>query len=197
MKKRLFIAIGASSIFKEAEVYVKKLKVNFSKKEIEIQWSPIDNWHITLVFLGSTDGEVIPGLKEGLKAACEKIASFKLKLSDFNAFPEKRDARVVWIGVQKSQNLLNLQSAVETACQKLGFTFEDREYKPHMTLGRLRNHRNVTDAMSPVERKSVGVLQVEKVILFESVGGPPFPRYSPIEVFKLQTEGPDTDSEIL
>jgi 2'-5' RNA ligase len=186
LKKRLFIALGASEIYKSAEPYIKKLKVNFGQKEISVQWAPEDNWHITLVFLGETEEDRIPALKDSISKVCQNSESFKLHISDFGGFPDVHQARVVWLGVQRSQSLLNLQSYIEAEITGLGFKEEGRDYWPHLTVGRLRNKKNIVDAISPVVRKNVGDLYVSEVRLYESTMVQAFPRYEVLEKFSLK-----------
>jgi RNA 2',3'-cyclic 3'-phosphodiesterase len=185
LKKRLFIALGASDIYKEALPYIKKLKTNFGQKEISVQWVPEDNWHITLVFLGETSVELIPKIKERLLSVCHKSQTFKLHISDFGGFPDTQGARVVWLGVQRSQALLNLQTEIETELSKFGLMPEAREYWPHLTVGRLRNKKSIVDAISPVVRKKVGDLYVDEVRLYESTLAQPYPKYEILEKFSL------------
>lgn len=185
MKKRLFIALGASEIYKEALPYIKKLKTNFGQKEISVQWAPEDNWHITLVFLGDTAVEKIPQIKELVREVCQNSSSFKLHISDFGGFPDTHAARVVWLGVQRSQALLDLQSQLESRISEVGFQTESRDYWPHLTVGRLRNKKNITDAISPVVRKNIGNIYIKEVRLYESTLAQPYPRYEILEKFSL------------
>lgn len=185
MKKRLFIALGASEIADEAQVYIKKLRINFKDRDIDILWTPIDNWHITLLFLGETSSGKITEIVQRVKQVCAASPVFKLKIADFSAFPDVHEARVVWMGVQRSQALLDLQSALEIALASLGFAPEDRDYWPHLTVGRLRNHKNIVDALSPVVRKKVGSLKVTEVRLYESTLSAPYPKYDVLEKFEL------------
>ncbi len=185
MKKRLFVALGASDIYKKALPYIKKLKTNFGQKEISVQWVPEDNWHITLVFLGETSVDIIPQLKEHLLNVCRKSQTFKLHISDFGGFPDSQAARVVWLGVQRSQALLNLQTEIEAETAKLGFSPESRDYWPHLTVGRLRNKKSIVDAISPVVRKNIGDLYINEVRLYESTLAQPYPKYEILEKFSL------------
>jgi 2'-5' RNA ligase len=189
MKKRLFIALGASEIYKDAQPYLKKLKINFNEKEVPVQWVPEENWHITLVFMGDTAVEEIPKIKEALEKVCQKAQSFKLHISDFGGFPDTHQARVVWAGVQRSQALLNMQSAIEAELNSVGFKVtEDQDYWPHLTIGRLRNKKNIVDSLSPVVRKQIGNLYVTEVRLYESTLAQPYPKYNVLETFSLSSE---------
>ncbi len=195
MKKRLFIALGASEVAEAAQVYLKKLRINFKDREIDVLWTPVDNWHITLHFLGETSAGKITEIIQRLKKVCETSPPFKLKISDFGAFPDPHEARVVWMGVQRSQALLDLQSAIENSLAEMGFAPEDKDYWPHLTVGRLRNHKNIVDALSPVVRKKVGSLLVSNVRLYESTLSAPYSRYEVLE--KIQLSGAKPDAEAL
>ncbi|HUN45346.1 MAG TPA: RNA 2',3'-cyclic phosphodiesterase, partial [Stellaceae bacterium] len=45
---------------------------------------------------------------------------------------------MLWVGVEKSQALLQLQGKVENALQRAGIPPEGRRYSPHVSLARLR-----------------------------------------------------------
>ena len=195
MKKRLFIALGASEIAEEAQVYLKKLRINFKDRDIDILWTPHDNWHITLHFLGETSAGKIPEIIQRLQKVCETSVPFKLKISDFGAFPDPHEARVVWMGVQRSQALLDLQSSIENSLSQMGFAPEDRDYWPHLTIGRLRNHKNIVDALSPVVRKKVGAFSVTDIRLYESTLSAPYSRYEVLEKFQLSGANPEVEEQ--
>lgn len=186
MSKRLFVAVAADSLYSAALPYVKKLKTSFGQKDIDVQWAPQENWHITLMFLGEIQAPQISAIAEALQTVSAQTPAFKLKIHDFGAFPDPHKARVIWMGVQRSQALLNLQSSVELSLRELGFSVDDREYWPHLTIGRLRNHRHVVDALSPVVRKDIGKLQVTELVLYESFLGGPYPKYKALQKFVFQ-----------
>lgn len=193
MKKRLFIALGASEVADQAQVYLKKLRINFKDREMDVLWTPPDNWHITLHFLGETSAGKIPEIIQRLQKVCEVSPPFKLKIADFGAFPSPQEARVVWMGVQRSQALLDLQSSIENSLSEMGFAPEDRDYWPHLTIGRLRNHKNIVDALSPVVRKKVGAFQVADIRLYESTLSAPYARYEVLEKFQLSGVNPEAE----
>lgn len=171
---RLFVGIAADHLPLPEDTF-KKLKINLSRLEFKLV--PKTNLHITLNFLGEISEDLLPQIQKELSELCTNHEAFELKLSDLDAFPEIRKGRNIWIGVQNSIALRNLQSECEQRIRKLGITLEEREFKPHMTVARTRNHQNLKDPLSPYHGHKFGILKVDSVVLYESVLGGAFPVY--------------------
>jgi 2'-5' RNA ligase len=95
------------------------------------RWSPRDNLHITLRFMGEVDGH----LETDIEAALGEIsaAPFDLSLAGAGFFGHDKP-HAAWLGVAPNVGLLALQKWVECACRQAGLTPEDRVYTPHVTL---------------------------------------------------------------
>lgn len=185
MKKRLFVAIRCDQgIEKEILPIMKKLKINADQHELDIRWTPPENFHVTLLFLGETSVENIPALEAKIREVCEQHAPLSLKISGLGAFPDDFSSRVIWLGVQNSRALRGLQQDLHTAI----FKQEGAGYEPHLTLGRLRNPHKTRDLLSPFVRKSIGKVNVTEVVLYESLLKQPFPIYRPLVSFPLSAE---------
>lgn len=181
--KRLFIGVGFSeALAKELEPWMKKLKRLGDEKELQIKWSPAENYHVTLVFLGGTPVSVLPALQEKIAAVVAKHSSFSLKLDGISAFPELEKGRVVYLDVQRSQKILDLQGDLEAALGRP----DERGFSPHLTLGRLRNTANCRDFLSPVRNANLGKKMVTSVSLFESIQTGPFSIYKVLQKFDLK-----------
>lgn len=86
--KRLFIGLAFSSQFAtDLEPWIRKIKKTDDHKETNLNWTPKDNFHVTLLFLGDTDDEKIPSLIANMQPIAEKHASFKLKIRGIGGFP--------------------------------------------------------------------------------------------------------------
>ena len=184
--KRLFIGVQISPTLQTdlKQVYT-KLKQMAQAREYNIRWSPEENWHITLQFLGNTEEALIPKISDALDEVARNYQSFTVRASGVGGFPEERHARVIYAGVSKTQDLLNLQSSIEEATQHLGFTPEDRDYSPHITLGRLRSAGSISDLISPFVRKKFEDFQLTELTLYESTLRGTFPHYEPIHRAQL------------
>ena len=104
-----------------------------------VRWTPPENLHLTLRFLGDTPEEQLPPLADALDAVAAGAASFELELGAAGAFPEARNARVLWVGLDDAdRRLRRLRNQVEAAVRGLGWKREGRRFQPHLTLARLR-----------------------------------------------------------
>ncbi|MBC7282430.1 RNA 2',3'-cyclic phosphodiesterase [Hoeflea sp.] len=102
------------------------------------RWIDVENYHITLRFIGDIDG---PAADE-LISAFDRIdrSSFSLTLSGMGSFGSKKP-HSIWAGVSPSPELKALQAEIERICQRLGFGPDPRRFSPHVSLARLRNAR--------------------------------------------------------
>lgn len=93
--------------------------------------SRVDQWHVTLAFLGEVDDPA--GLYAGLRAAAAASPPLELQLAGGGAFS---GARVVWAGVGgDSDGMAALAAAVQSACRDAGIVLEQRRFRPHLTVG--------------------------------------------------------------
>ena len=182
--KRLFVGLSfEEKLGRDLEPWVKKLKKTADQKDMTLKWVPQENYHMTLVFLGDTDEAKIPELSRQIDDIANTHAGFDLKLRGLDAFPEIMSARVIYLGAQKSQALLDLQAQVEGVIQ--GEAKEDRGYVPHLTLARLRNPKSCRDLLSPFQHVDMGRREVRELHLYESLQAGPFPVYKKLHSAKL------------
>ena len=191
MKKRLFIGfpIQLNASLMHA---LKRTRIDADRKEMEFHWTPKENLHVTLNFLGETDVERLVDLEQLLEAATQTLAPCKTSLRGMGAFPDEHHMRVLWVGVRKSRALASLQNELGHRLEEAGFPNEDREYLPHLTIGRLRKSRTAVDLISPFVRTSFDDLHVRSVILYESVLQNAYPVYKKLSSFELR--GVDDES---
>lgn len=101
------------------------------------RWLPAENLHLTLRFIGETDGHAF----HDIAAALQDIdaAAFDLRLAGVGHFGDKRRVRVLWAGVEANDSLRALQQRIEIALVRAGLPPEGRKFHPHVTLARLRD----------------------------------------------------------
>ncbi len=149
--------------------------------------SPPDNWHITVRFLGSVDELTVDRLMAGLDEARTTEPGWpdgppSITLNGIGAFPRAERATVLWVGVE-SESLIGLAGAVEELVTAIGVEPEERPYRPHLTLSRVRPPLDLADLVAV----DWGRLRftADRLTLFESKHGPDGVRYQPIEWFEL------------
>lgn len=148
---RTFIAIEIPDEIKQRMADVQRLIRNAGG--VDASWPRPEGMHLTLKFLGEVPEAQIPDIKEALTAAAQGMSGFRLELGDAGAFPNARNARVIWIGVSGDLDDLNrLQAGVEDAMARLGMERENRAFTPHLTLGRIKYIRSKESWLGALER---------------------------------------------
>ena len=110
----------------------------------DVRWAAISSIHLTLKFLGETNPENLPEFAKSIESAVKTQAGFELRLHGLGCFPNQRNPRVLWCGIDgETERLSELYQKVETACASSGFAPENRDFHPHLTLGRVKGKRNL------------------------------------------------------
>lgn len=99
------------------------------------RWSPIENLHLTLRFIGEVSEAVARDIDDVLADIREPPFSLSLKgVGEFG----RKEGRTLWAGVSNGDALQHLAAKIESALQRMGQPAETRKYSPHVTLARLR-----------------------------------------------------------
>lgn len=111
-----------------------------------VKWVHPNSIHLTLKFLGDVSIHKIDTLKEHLARAAHDQQAFTLATAACGCFPNAQRPRVVWVGLKGDLRALHkVRDAVETYITPLGFPTEDRPFRPHLTLGRVRQDARQQD----------------------------------------------------
>jgi 2'-5' RNA ligase len=140
------------------------------------RWIDVENYHLTLRFIGDVEGHVADEIANGLDRV--RRQSFQLQLAGVGAFGSKKP-HAVWAGVAPSPELTALQAEIERICQRLGVPADPRKFMPHVTLARLRNGApaDVARYLSARGNFSTAPFKVGRFVLMssrDSVGGGPY-----------------------
>ncbi|MCA0275047.1 MAG: RNA 2',3'-cyclic phosphodiesterase [Proteobacteria bacterium] len=140
------------------------------------RWIDVENYHLTLRFIGDVEGHVADEIVEALDRVDRP--SFSLTLSGVGAFGQKKP-HAVWAGVTPSPELNALQAEIERICKRLGVPSDPRKFTPHVTLARLRNTSPLDVAHYLSARGNFATLpfRVGRFVLMssrDSVGGGPY-----------------------
>ena len=128
---------------------------------------PVENWHITLRFIGSATEVEQERILQGLDEVA-KGPAFPVELGGLGAFPKPSKAGVVWLGVQLGAGrLADLAALCEQAVVDAGLPQEDRPFHGHLTLSRARPPVDVRQTIGEVE--VTARFEVNAVTLFRSI----------------------------
>jgi len=134
---RLFVAIELPRKLKRTFA---DLAGSFRPREHErVRWIEQEAMHLTLKFLGDTPIEDVEAIKTSLARVASSSGKFTIKIGRTGCFPSFRDPRICWVGLAgELRRLEQLQGRVEGNMVNLGFKPEDREFRPHVTIGRTK-----------------------------------------------------------
>lgn len=183
--RRIFIAIKVEAGEPLLNI-ISSLKSGLIKDTIK--WTSIDNIHITLVFLGDTEDDMIENVRLMLKEKCKGSGKFDLYLKGCGIFRSINDPRIIWTGVETSDSLVTLNESVQTGLRELGIRLEGRPYNPHLTIGRIKHLNDITLLKSLVDRYrnfEIQIVNVNEIILYESILLQSGPIYKPLEKISL------------
>lgn len=148
----------------------------------KVTWVASERAHLTLRFIGEVDDEqgarIMAALREPLA-----ISRFAVAWGSLGAFPARGSPRVLWIGVvEGGETLMQAESEVSRRLAALGIPAEDRAYRPHLTLARVRDAAGIRGAplFEGLEPR-IGETRVDAITLFQSTLSPKGPTYTTLQ----------------
>lgn len=151
-----------------------------------VRWVSPQNIHLTLKFLGNVSPANLNSLTGVLGTEAKRHKSLQITVGELGAFPNRLRPRVVWVGVAAPAALTELQHGVDRETSRLGYPNEDREFSPHLTLGRVSQHatpqevKSIAEALSAVQVGQLAVVTVQHIQLFRSDLQPGGAVYTPL-----------------
>ncbi len=142
---RLFIAfpLEQSVTSRLAEIVA-----DFRKLGGPIKWVEPENMHLTVRFLGETTESKVEALKQIIDAAASHASTIKSVVTEIGGFPNLHRPRVIWTGLDSNASkLVPIAAEIEKAVQQIGFAPEIKPFKPHLTLGRVRDDARIGDSL--------------------------------------------------
>ena len=143
-----------------------------------VRWVRPELMHLTLHFLGDTDVGRLPAIGRAMDDAVAGRAPFTLTLDGLGCFPNPRRPRVVWAGLAGDMaQLLALKAALDEQLAALGWPPEDKPFRAHLTLGRVKDER-AAQALSLTTPLPQPAVPVAAIHLMESQLRPEGPVYT-------------------
>lgn len=191
---RLFVALDIDAEIRgRIQRYVSALRSDFP----QIRFVSAETYHVTLKFLGETSN--VAATEQALSKA--RGNHFELRFGGTGFFPGEKNARVFWAGIQTGDELLSLQSEVESALNPLGFPREKIDYHPHLTLARSGSgrpqrgrgdrdnstFRELIARVSSEPQPEFGTMTARDFFLYESKLSPNGPQYRKVRQYPLGT----------
>ncbi len=144
---RAFIALTISDGLQK---YLSDVVSDISRLDIKASWTKPGNFHLTLKFLGDIEEKLVPELSKKL-SEIETDFPKEIKLSEISGFPNIKNPRVLWCGVEDDMSK-SLFQRVQNICEGFGFENDNKPFRAHLTLGRIKSFKpaGLEDAISKI-----------------------------------------------
>lgn len=183
---RLFIATAfPGAVLRELNSLVAPLRPRLPAAS----WVREETQHLTFAFLGEQPETLVETIAAPLTAALSAIPRFEAQLHGSGFFPNPRRARVGWVGLEPELRFKDIARAVREVVTQNGVTLDGGEFKPHLTLMRIRDqwppasidlfNKSLRDYRSPA-------FTVDTITLFHSQLNPKGAIHTPLKTFTLQ-----------
>jgi RNA 2',3'-cyclic 3'-phosphodiesterase len=187
---RLFLAIEIEEPVVERVVQLGdelRRRVERLAPNARLTWIPRERMHLTVRFIGEVEESRSDEIRAGLAPPLDTPA-FTMTLEGAGAFPKHGPPRVLWAGIAHGQaELVALEQEVSARLLRCGLPAEDRSYRPHLTLARVREARGLrTDALFDGLDAMLGTSAVRAITLFQSRLSPRGPAYLALQSTNLR-----------
>jgi 2'-5' RNA ligase len=167
---RVFCAIELpEDVRSRLQEHIARLRKEFP--DAAASWSRVENIHLTLKFFGNVEVNRIPKISVAATKAVKHFPKFEIDVGKTGVFPRPSRAQVLWIGVNdRSGKLSALHEKIDKECASEGFPKDERAYRPHLTIARIRkpeNARQLADAHLNTNFRSIAV-PLKELIVFRS-----------------------------
>ncbi|MEP7177163.1 MAG: RNA 2',3'-cyclic phosphodiesterase [Gemmatimonadales bacterium] len=144
-----------------------------------VRWVHEEGLHLTLKFYGEVAPERLDVIEETVRFASEGAGLLALRLDDLGAFPSLARPRVLYAGIDGPSALELLHERLERGSEAIGFPPEGTPFRPHVTLGRVREgHRCPPGGMDEYgDGYARAAFVGGQLVLYESVLTTRGPRY--------------------
>ncbi|MFA5323097.1 MAG: RNA 2',3'-cyclic phosphodiesterase [Smithella sp.] len=167
---RAFLAIEPpEDILQKISGLQEKLRREISDR---ISWTKPEGQHLTLKFFGDISRNDVKNICAAVQKRIVSESNLNLKVETLGVFPDARRPRVIWCGVSGDVERLSvLQKKIDNDLEAIGFPTEDRPFRAHLTLGRIKASHDLTGIHTALARHgtfAAGEFICRKLILFQS-----------------------------
>ncbi len=176
---RLFIALPLPV---HVEQELGKVIELCKEKRCRVRWVRPENIHLTVRFLGDTEENLMEKISDVISRVAREFQPVMVSVDRIGGFPNLDRPRVIWAGLEDDDNveiLRKLTRQVELAVRKLRFEKEKKGFKPHLTLGRVKDPTSIaelTEYLSTYQFTPL-TMTLDRLVLFKSTLTPNGPIY--------------------
>jgi RNA 2',3'-cyclic 3'-phosphodiesterase len=175
---RAFVALAVSEGVRGRLVDVQR---DLKRSGAHVAWVAPENIHLSLAFLGDIPPNDVQRVAVLLSGIAAEVFPFVFDCAGLGVFGNPRSPRVVWAGVRESTPLRQIQGLLVRGLGDVGIEVDAREFRPHLTLGRVRSPRGAGQLCRVMERHALeefGDTRADSLHLMRSVLTPAGAHYT-------------------
>ncbi len=182
MRRKVFIGINLpKEVTAKINRSVEELGALFD--EDAARFSPPENWHITVNFLGSQDEQEINLILQAMQTVAEEFTAPEIKFEKITYGP----ADMIWItgDHETSKALGKLQNRLWDVLNGLGVRFKEdrRAFNAHITIGKITKF---IESLPKIEKEFMAEFKPLTMDLMESTPGNTGSQYDTLSSFAFK-----------
>ena len=184
---RLFIAVRAPACEALIELHQRLSRLGQAVRPVDPR-----HHHLTLLFLGQIDADLVAEVRRVMAQACAAATAFDLTWRGLGMFPDELRPRVLWTAGQPDDPLIPIVTTLRRELAPILEKPDDRPWRAHLTLARIQS-RPPDDWHRLIERyqgRTFGTMRIREVELIESTLTPAGPKYDTIATVRLAEPPP-------
>lgn len=154
----------------------------------DLNWSPVENLHITSKFIGEWPEDRLGEIKGALERMTP-AGGFEVSVARLGYFPNPHQPHTLFAGIKSGPELGGLAKQLDDALEPLGVARDSRPYSPHLTLARIRNGniRELREHIAKMTNFDFGTFEVSEFHLYLSKATPSGSAYTHLAAYPLAT----------
>lgn len=180
--RRIFIALKIPEyIRKEIISYIIKAYPDYQN----FKWEPINKLHITLKFIGDIENDTVDKIIDAL-GFISNYKTLNCSLDKFGFFYWKKEPKILWLGLKANPELNTLVEDINIALEKASILKDERNFKAHLTLLRIKQRvqNNLIESFENYKIPEVNFV-ADEVAVIESKLLSQGSKYKEIRILKL------------
>ena len=151
---------------------ISKVQEGIKAYGFKFRWVRPENIHLTLKFLGNIKEADTEKVGRAIFESVKEYTPISLTAKGIGVFPGIKRPRVVWVGITSQlDSLMGLQKTLEEKLGAIGFPRDNRPFKGHLTLGRVKNKidpKRFGDALKELGGFESETFVADRIILYKS-----------------------------
>lgn len=133
-----------------------------------VKITPPEQLHMTLCFIGDVDDGKLDTITGCIEESVKGIRPGSIFLKGMGVFPDTGRPNVIWVGASSDIPLKTLSFNIRKNLAAEGIDFDGKPFKPHVTVGRIREYANVSGIIKSNENRDFGFFNCSSIKIMKS-----------------------------